>query len=185
MSSQTSSPIRFNVAYIKLCTNLEGPYKRLCIWFQGCNIHCKGCCNQALLPLIPKHIITLEKLLDVIKEAKRDFDIEGITLTGGEPTLQTGLVILNKEVRKLGLGIIMFTGHYKEELPKNLVSSVDLLLEGPYDFTKPENNRLLIGSLNKKITPISNRYTNDLDYYKTSIHKEEVEVDDYIFINGN
>ncbi len=126
-----------------------------------------------------------EKLLDVIKEAQGNYHIEGITLSGGEPTLQQGLLSLNQEVRKLGLGIIMFTGHYKEELPLEIVKSVDLLLEGPFDCDKPDGNRLLIGSTNKKITPITDRYSDCLDYFNTPIQKEEIEVGDYIFINGD
>ena len=79
--------IKFNVAYIKLCTKTEGPYKRCCIWFQGCNINCIGCCNKDLQPLVPNHIVTLKELVDIVKEAKDKFDIEGITLSGGEPSL--------------------------------------------------------------------------------------------------
>ena len=100
--------IKFNVAYIKLCTKTEGPYKRCCIWFQGCNINCRGCCNKNLQPLVPNHIVTLKELIDIVKEAKDKFDIEGITLSGGEPSLQTGLRYFNNEIHKLGLGLIMF-----------------------------------------------------------------------------
>ena len=72
--------IKFNIAHIKLFTKTEGPFNRCCIWFQGCNINCKGCCNKDLQELLPKHIVTLSKLIDIVKEAKRDFDIEGVTL---------------------------------------------------------------------------------------------------------
>lgn len=181
----STNKTKFNVAHIKLRTKLEGPYERLCIWFQGCDLHCHGCCNQSLIPLVPNHLMSPEKLLDVIKEAQGNYHIEGITLSGGEPTLQQGLLSLNQEVRKLGLGIIMFTGHYKEELPLEIVKSVDLLLEGPFDCDKPDGNRLLIGSTNKKITPITDRYSDCLDYFNTPIQKEEIEVGDYIFINGD
>ena len=129
--------------------------------------------------------MSLDRLLAIIKEAQRDFHIEGITLSGGEPTIQRGLLLLNQAVRKLGLGIIMFTGHYKEELPEKLVNSVDLLLEGPYDSANPDSRRLLIGSTNKRITPITNRYSGCLDYFDTPIHKEEIDVGDNIFINGD
>ena len=42
--------------------------------------------------------------------------MEGITLSGGEPSLQKGLKHFNDEIHKLGLGIIMFSGKYKGEL---------------------------------------------------------------------
>ena len=70
--------IKFNVAYIKLCTKTEGPYKRCCIWFQGCNINCRGCCNKNLQPLVPNHIVTLKELIDIVKEAKDEgYDVKG------------------------------------------------------------------------------------------------------------
>ena len=52
---------KFNVAYIKLCTKTEGPYNRCCIWFQGCNLNCKGCCNKDLQPLFPNHIVSYDE----------------------------------------------------------------------------------------------------------------------------
>ena len=70
-----NSKIKFNVAYIKLSTKTEGPYNRCCIWFQGCNIKCKGCCNKDLQSLVPNHIVTLEELANIVKEAKNKFNI--------------------------------------------------------------------------------------------------------------
>ena len=101
--------IKFNVASINQCTEVEGPYKRLCIWFQGCNILCKGCCNPEYQPLVPKHILSLSELVEIIAEAKDSFGIEGVTYSGGEPTLQEGLSELTEKNHKLGLGVISFT----------------------------------------------------------------------------
>lgn len=100
--------------------------------------------------LAPKHIVGEDKLLEIVKEAKNKYGIEGITLSGGEPSIQKGLTDFNKKVRELGLGIIMFSGRYKNELDSNLVSSVDLLIDGPYIDSKHDFKRLLLGSTNKK-----------------------------------
>ena len=64
---------KFNVAYIKLLTRIEGPFDRCCIWFQGCNLKCKGCGNPSLQPLVPKHVLTEEQLLNIIHEAKEKY----------------------------------------------------------------------------------------------------------------
>jgi anaerobic ribonucleoside-triphosphate reductase activating protein len=176
---------KFNVAYIKLCTKTEGPYNRCCIWFQGCNINCKGCCNKDLQPLVPNHIVTLEKLLNIVKEAKEKFDIEGITLSGGEPSLQNNLHLFNNEIHKLGLGIIMFTGKNKSSLIEPLVQSVDLLIDGPFIEEKQDKYRVLLGSTNKNLSFITNRYINNKDYFDNPISIEEVTAEDYIFINGD
>lgn len=180
-----NSQIKFNVAYIKLSTKIEGPFNRCCIWFQGCNSHCKGCCNQDLQNLIPNHIVTLEKLIDIVKEAKEIFAIEGITLTGGEPSIQNGLIEFNKEIHRLDLGIIMFSGKNKNELDSELINSVDLLIDGPFIEDKIDNKRILLGSTNKNLSFITNRYKNHADYFNNSTSIEEVTVEDYIFINGD
>lgn len=180
-----NSKIKFNVAYIKLSTKTEGPYNRCCIWFQGCNIKCKGCCNKDLQSLVPNHIVTLEELANIVKEAKNKFNIEGITLSGGEPSLQSGLVFFNDEIHKLGLGIIMFSGKDKTELNSELVESVDLLIDGPFIENMIDNKRVLLGSKNKKLSFITNRYKEDEGYFNNSISIKEVTAEDYIFINGD
>lgn len=180
-----NSKIKFNVAYIKLSTKTEGPYNRCCIWFQGCNIKCKGCCNKDLQPLVPNHIVTLDELVNIVKEAKNIFDIEGVTLSGGEPSLQSGLVFFNDEIHKLGLGIIMFSGKDKTELNFELVESVDLLIDGPFIENKIDNKRVLLGSKNKKLSFITNRYKKYEEYFNNPISIEEVTAEDYIFINGD
>lgn len=185
MDLSLNSEIKFNVAYIKLSTRTEGPFNRCCIWFQGCNLHCKGCCNESLQPLVPNHIVTLNKLVDIVKEAKDKFDIEGITLSGGEPTLQNGLLEFNKKIHKLGLGIIMFSGRNKFQLNQELVNSVDLLIDGPFIEDKLDTKRILLGSTNKNLSFITDRYISQSNYFNNPVSVEEVTIDDYMFINGD
>lgn len=176
---------KFNVANIKLSTKTEGPFNRCCIWFQGCNLHCKGCCNKDLQPLIPNHIVSLEELVNIVKEAKETFNIEGITLSGGEPSLQNGLVEFNNEIHKLNLGIIMFSGKEKSQLNPDLVNSIDLLIDGPFIENKLDTNRILLGSTNKNLSFITDRYMDYKDYFDNPTSIEEITVEDYLFINGD
>ena len=69
--------IKFNVAAINCCTETEGPYKRLCIWFQGCDIHCKGCCNPDYQAFTVRNLMTLDELIAVINDAKDKHDSNG------------------------------------------------------------------------------------------------------------
>ena len=176
---------KFNVAYIKLLTKIEGPFNRCCIWFQGCNIKCKGCGNPDLQPLEPRHIITQDELLSIVSGAKEKYGIEGVTFTGGEPSLQLGLQELNDEIHKLGLGIIMFSGKERAQLDTGLINSVDLLIDGPFIENQIDNSRLLLGSKNKKLHFITDRYINEKDYFDSPISFEEVVAEDYMFINGD
>ena len=178
--------IKFNVALINTCTKVEGPFKRLCIWFQGCNRNCKGCCNKVLQPLKPANIISLEDLLKIIRKSKIENKIEGITLSGGEPLLQTDLVKLLEEVKNLELGIILFTGYQLNEIDDNLKSQCDIIIDGYFDEQKIDNDRVLVGSLNQNINYVSERYTNEKDwFYKKKNLIEEINVGNDIIFNGD
>lgn len=129
--------------------------------------------------------MSIDELFNVIVKAKEDFEIEGITLSGGEPSLQKGLTELCRRVHQIGLGIILFSGKYQEFLPLELIKEVDLLLAGPYEKDKPDSRNLL-GSANKKIVLISDRYADALDYFTNGNLKEEVAVDgSQLFFNGD
>lgn len=178
--------IKFNIASINRCTEVEGPFKRLCIWFQGCNIHCKGCCNPDYQPLVPKNILSLDELVSMISEAKDKFGIEGVTYLGGEPTLQQGLPQLTQEIHELGLGIISFTGRNYEEV-KDILYGCDVVLDGCYDEDKLETKRRILGSTNQRIICLTDRYKDCIEnwFLKNDNKSVEVNVGLTIVANGD
>ncbi len=177
---------KFNVASINQCTEVEGPYKRMCIWFQGCNIHCKGCCNPDYQPLVPKNMLSLDELISIIKDAKEKFGIDGVTYSGGEPTLQQGLPLLTDEIHKLGLGVISFTGKFYEEV-KDIMSGCDAVLDGSYEANNKETRRRLLGSTNQRIICLTDRYRDCIkDWFLQNTNRSvEVNVGSAIVINGD
>lgn len=181
-----STMIKFNVASINQCTEVEGPYKRLCVWFQGCNIHCKGCCNPDYQPLVPKNILSLDELITIISEAKERFGIEGVTYSGGEPTLQQGLPKLTEEIHKLGLGAISFTGRNYEEV-KEILFGCDAVLDGAYVENMRETERRILGSKNQRIICLTERYKDCIDewFMGIGVKSEEVNISDKIIFNGD
>lgn len=174
--SISMSDIVFNVAAIKRCTEAEGPFRRMAIWFQGCNICCEGCCNPEFIPIEMRHLMKLEDILEVIRASRDEFGIEGVTLLGGEPTLQQNLCMLTGSVKDMGLGIILFTGCSFEDLPRDLVDSVDLIVDGRFDENAIDEARNMIGSTNQSIISVSSRYSKDLDWFNVPRAKY-VEVD--------
>lgn len=178
--------IKFNIASINQCTEVEGPYKRLCIWFQGCILHCRGCCNPDYQPLVPKNLLTLEELVDIVSDAQKEFGIEGVTYSGGEPTLQQGLPKLTEEIHKLGLGVISFTGRKCENV-MDILQGVDAVLDGEFIENKREANRRILGSTNQRIICLTDRYRNCIEgWFKQSEHlMAEVNFGNKISINGD
>lgn len=139
---------KFNVAHINMCTTAEGPHKRMAIWFQGCNILCKGCCNPELQPVKVAHIMTVSDIVEIAVDSKNKFGIEGVTFLGGEPTLQNNLHILAHELRSNDLGIILFTGRLINQLSLELINESDIIVDGRFQFDNVETERNLIGSKN-------------------------------------
>lgn len=176
---------KFNVASINTCTEAEGPYKRLCIWFQGCNIHCSGCCNPDYQPFEARHIMSLEELMAVINEAKTRFEIEGVTYSGGEPTCQQNLSLLTKEIKLLGLGVISFTGRTYEDV-SDILEGCDVVLDGSFKADLPETKRRLLGSENQRIICLTERYKDCIDSWFADHNKVvEVSVGSEIIANGD
>ena len=175
----------FNIASIKTRTRAEGPFLRLCIWFQGCSIQCPGCCNPSLQSFSPASILTLDQVMGIVLDAKKAYGIEGVTLTGGEPTNQKSLPALLKELRGAGLGIILFSGRSLDDLDANLVNGCDLILAGPYLKEQKDMDRFLLGSKNKRIVDVSGRYSRSLLYFHETKIWAEIDIGDDIFANGD
>lgn len=177
---------QYNIAEINLCTECEGPFKRMAIWFQGCNIRCKGCCNPQLQPFVIKNLVGIEELLLAVQKSRNENGIEGVTFLGGEPTLQQDLPTLAHDIKNMGLGVILFTGKMLEELSDELVSGCDIIVDGQFDVELIDKERNLIGSKNQKIHCITSRYNNNLDWFYNKRNKMvRVDVGEQLHISGD
>ena len=177
---------KLNIAYINVCTEAEGPYKRMAIWFQGCNVLCKGCCNPGLQEIKVAHIITVQEVVDIAIKSKTDNGIEGVTFLGGEPTMQEGLVCLSTALSMAGLGTILFTGKQYDNLSEDIKSSVDLIVDGKFELDLIDDERNLVGSKNQQIIYITDRYKECQDWF-ISVREKKIEMNfcDALFINGD
>lgn len=177
----------FNIAAIRLCTEAEGPGKRLAIWFQGCYNGCRGCCNPDFTPIVSKNIVHISKLIDIIERSKEENKIEGVTYTGGEPTLQAGLPALSSMLKNLNLGIIMFTGKIIDDIDPYYLSYVDLVVDGAYIEHLQDNERNLVGSTNQNIISLTHHYDDKLEWFiKKRPKRVEIEIDsDLVTYSGD
>ncbi len=177
---------KLNIAHINVCTEAEGPYKRMAIWFQGCNILCEGCCNPELQEIRVAHIMTVQDILNIALESREFNGIEGVTFLGGEPTLQEGLPNLAHVLSKEGLGTILFTGKKYETLSDEIKSSMDLIVDGKYDKDMIDEERNLVGSKNQRIICATKRYIQSMDWFFLHRGKKvEININEKFFINGD
>lgn len=110
-----------DAAGLQKLTLLDYPGKLACtVFFPGCNLRCPFCHNASLvLPERPKSVIPQEELLDFLKS--RQGKLDGVCITGGEPTLYRELPELLKAIRDLGFSIKLDTNGTRPEVLKALL----------------------------------------------------------------
>lgn len=162
--------MKINIHQLEKCSRLLGPNKRYLIWFQGCDKNCKGCMSQLSRDLKIKNEIEVDDIVeDILKQ-----DVEGITISGGEPFLQIdGLTELVSKVKNKGLGVIVYTGYLYDDIKHlEVMRDIDILIDGPYIDELNMNNDAYRGSSNQRIIALSDRY--DLSEYQS--HKRRAEI---------
>ena len=125
---------------IQKLTLLDYPGKVACtVFLNGCNFRCPYCHNAELLGDTDE-VMTVAGLLAFLR--KRQGILEGVCITGGEPTLHPELPALLGEVRALGYSVKLDTNGYRPEileavLDQGLVDYVAMdLKNGPEDYAE-------------------------------------------------
>lgn len=137
---------------------------RMAVWTQGCSQHCKGCFAKDTWDSNGGTEVSLTELFQQMMTVR--YQIEGLTLLGGEPFEQSGEAAqLAKFAQQQGLGVITFTGLIYEQLlvdgnpdVKLLLQNTDLLIDGEFQMDNPETQRPLVGSGNQRFHYLSERY---------------------------
>jgi pyruvate formate lyase activating enzyme len=91
------------------------------VFLPGCNFRCPFCQNGALVT-DPDGLPTVdfEDIATYLKE-KRDW-IDGVVITGGEPTIWAGLSELAGEFKRLGLGVKLDTNGTNPDMVEALMA---------------------------------------------------------------
>jgi len=115
------------IAGLQKMTLLDFPGKVACtVFLQGCNFRCPFCHNSDLLGKEGPEGMSVEGLLEFLK--KRQGLLDGVCITGGEPTLQPGLEELLIKIRALGFAIKLDTNGGRPEV------LMDLAQKGLIDY---------------------------------------------------
>lgn len=105
------------LAGVQKLTLLDYPGQVACTLFTaGCNMKCPFCHNRDLV-FIPENFefISPEEIIEFLR--KRHGILDGVCITGGEPTMQPGLKGFIKEIRAIGYKVKMDTnGLFPEKL---------------------------------------------------------------------
>lgn len=77
------------------------------IFLQGCPLACTYCHNPSILNPKQKGVITWEEVITFL--SKRVGLLDGVVFSGGEPTMQNGLLEAMIEVKKMGFKVGLHT----------------------------------------------------------------------------
>ena len=100
---------------IQKLTLLDYPGRVACtVFLDGCNFRCPYCHNAELLEGDAQPVLSADDLLAFLK--KRQGILEGVCITGGEPTLHPELPGLLRSIRELGFGVKLDTNGYRPEV---------------------------------------------------------------------
>jgi anaerobic ribonucleoside-triphosphate reductase activating protein len=129
----------------------------------------------------------LVRIDDVYRSIAALTDIEGLTVSGGEPFLQIDALyeLLQRFRENTSLGLILYTGYYLAELREMgnakvdeiLSSFTDILIDGPY-IDELNDGKSLRGSKNQTVHFLTGRYRDAAALYDSSARNVEMQVTD-------
>ena len=141
---------------------VDGEGVRNSLYVAGCRFHGEGCYNVATWSFNAGIPYTKELEEQIMKDLAEPY-VQGLTLLGGEPFLNTGILLpLVKRIRKElpDKDIWSWTGYTWEELQQEtedkleLLSLIDILVDGRYDRTKRNLLLQFRGSSNQRIIDV-------------------------------
>ncbi|MGI6337102.1 MAG: 4Fe-4S single cluster domain-containing protein [Eubacteriales bacterium] len=165
------------IARVLYPVEVLGPGMRICIWTCGCPHKCEGCANPELWEVDESRNIKIPVLLDLIQRIVSDNQVNGFTITGGEPFFQKEeLKALLASLSDWSEDILVYTGYYKEQLRDLDLEYISVLIDGPY--IKEKNNGLTLrGSSNQRIHILDERYK---ELYASYLSKEHSRLQNFL-----
>ncbi len=141
-----------------------GPGRRAVIWVQGCPFACRNCIVPESWDAAGGEVISIAEL---VVWTLAQTEIEGLTLSGGEPMAQaealTALVCAVKAQRS-AMSVVCYTGYTYEHLrdqgapaQRELLAHIDILIDGIY-LAQRHADLLWRGSANQRLICLSERY---------------------------
>lgn len=171
----------FKLAGLQKTTFIDYPEKIACIIFtQGCNFRCGYCHNPELFEN-KEPVLSVPAFFEFLN--KRKGKLDGVVITGGEPTLHgKDLIEFIKEVKSLGFLVKLDTNGthpdvLQELLNENLLDYIAMDIKAPLAKYKTITQTDIDTKIIKKsIDMIMN---SGVDYeFRTTIVKSQLSVED-------
>ncbi len=164
------------------CSLIDYPGKICAIVFTaGCNFRCSYCHNPELVhsPLFPEPVPE-EEIFSFL--AKRKGKLDGVTITGGEPTLHADLPDFILKIKKMGFPVKLDSNGSNPDVLKTAIDSgaIDYIamdVKAPLArYQKVANCSIDINKISQSIELIMN--SNREYEFRTTITKNELDEND-------
>ncbi len=158
--------MQIRVHAIERNVTVLGPDHRFGIWVQGCFRKCSGCMSPETWNPEGGTLYETQELAEKFLKSGCD----GITISGGEPFLQSEA--LAEWIHLCGdVGVIVYTGFLYEELQQRpdaaaLLAVCDMLVDGPF-VEELRDGKNLRGSSNQRAILLTERYRDVADSFGT------------------
>jgi pyruvate formate lyase activating enzyme len=167
---------------IQKTTLIDFPQRVAAIVFtQGCNFRCGYCHNPELLKYNSNYIYKLNDFFDFLKS--RQGKLDWVFITGGEPTLQSGLYEFIKKIKFLGFEVKLDTNGTNPNIIRklmndNLLDYLAMDIKAPIDkYNQIAGVSVNIDNVIKSIDIIK---SSDIDYeFRTTVVKSQLSPEDF------
>ena len=142
---------------------VDGPGIRMTVFAQGCPHHCQGCHNPETWQFGCGTPMDEERIADIVGTNPL---CRGVTFSGGEPFAQAeGFTKLAKLLKERGYEVASSSGYTFEELingteaQRELLESIDVLIDGPFVMAQRSLEIPFRGSKNQRIIDVKKSLT--------------------------
>lgn len=160
---------------------LNGVGTRCVLFVAGCEHHCKGCYNQSTWAPDTGNLIDTPLINQIITDlSDTKVPRDGITITGGDP-----LALYNRDKTKELVHILhnrvptktiwLYTGYNYEDIPKEYLEYVDILVDGKYIESLKDPKLSFRGSRNQRIIDIPSTLNQGKLVLATEFYRDQAK----------
>ncbi len=154
------------------------------VFTAGCNFRCPYCHNPDLINNYSGKLLSEPDILEILKNSKKMID--GVVITGGEPTLQSDLPEFLTALRAIRFKIKLDTNGSNPKMVSDLLKN-NLVDYVAMDIKAPKNKYIFISGENFKyehfLESMEILRSSDISYeFRTTIYPNLFEIEDYFEI---
>ncbi len=166
---------------LEKCTLIDYPGKIACMVYTiGCNFRCPYCHNPELVDETVEKTFSEREIFNFLE--KRINKLDGVVITGGEPTLHKDLVKVIKKIKKIGFLVKLDSNGTNPDvleylIKNNLVDYIAMDIKSPISkYYKTVARPVDINSIKKSIRLL---ISSDIQYeFRTTLIKSLISPED-------